>query len=391
MPKPPKNAAPPASPSQSFGISIAAALLLTNEQAGDEFAQRANVRKLCFQDQGKLIHSMNERGLAPGETVYGLLRARGVGESSIQNAKRAADVIGELVGPGLVTEQELDAVLTHAFAVNYKRCSGAKVPPETLASIIKAPNAAAEIECLAMNGKTLSAMEAEATAKAAADKAAKDAAAASAKADAEAAAKAASDAQAASAKAAADAAAAEKLAAENAAKEKELEAKDKAVDKKSAAAKLAAEKAAADAATAKEQAEKAAADKAAAEKIAADNAAKEQELAEKSAAAEKRLAELADAEKKAAATAAATPPPPAPVSNPAAAATKAAAKELQSGRDAKLPTSTEILDNLAAAMSACFNLPPDMLAAVPNLLMAAAEEIESHLKQSAPAEKSKAA
>ncbi|CAB4158414.1 hypothetical protein UFOVP736_79 [uncultured Caudovirales phage] len=370
------NAAPPA-PSQSFGLTIAAALALTNEEAADEFAHRANVRRLCFQDQGKLIHSMTSRGLAPGETVYSILRARGVNENSIQNAKRAADVIGELVGAELVTEAELDAVLTHRFAVDYMKCVKSKVPPESIAAIIKLPNAAAEIECLAANGKTLSQMEAETAAKVAAEKAAKEQAAAQEQADAEAAAAAAAEQAAAAEKAAKDKAAAEKQAAANAAKEKELAEKNAAVDKKSAAAKAAAEKAATDAAAAKESAEKAAADKAAAEKQALENAAKEKELAEKNAAAEKRLEELAAAEAKAAAA----PPPPAPVETPAAAATKAAAKELQSSREAKLPTPAEILQNLTNALAACFNLPAADLAMVPNMLAAASDDIKSHLTQ----------
>ena len=103
-----------------------------------------------------------------------------------------------------------------------------------------------------------------------------------------------------------------------------------------------------DAAALKAEAEKvkaaAAAEKAAAEKATAD--------------AEKRLAELAAAEK---------------------AAEKATEKSTASSKPKK-PTPDDILQNLAAALAACFNLPIDSLAGVPNMLLAAAEEIEAHLE-----------
>lgn len=379
------NAAPPAPTDKSFGITIAAALALTNDQAADEFAERANVRKLCFRDQGKLIYSMTTRGLAPGETVYSILRAKGVHENSIQNAKRAADVIADLVGAELVTEAELDAVITHAFCVNYKRCTAAKIPTDTLAAIIKAPNAGAEMECLAMNGKTLSEMETEAAAKADAAKAAEAAAAAEKQSAAEKAAADAAAAQAAAEKAAVDKAAAEKLAAENAAKEKELAAKSADADAKTSAAAKAAEQAAKDAAAAKEAAANAAEEKAAAEKLAAENAAKEKELAAKNAETEKRLQELKAAEEKAAAAAAAAPPP-APAPTKVEQANQQAAKDLMSSRAGKLPSPEEILQNLTAALTAVFSLPNEMLATVPDMLDAAKDEINQHLKT----EKSKA-
>ena len=129
--------------------------------------------------QAEQVQQAEQALVSPvGATDMANLRAKGVHENSIQNAKRAADVIADLVGAELVTEAELDAVITHAFCVNYKRCTAAKIPTDTLAAIIKAPNAGAEMECLAMNGKTLSEMETEAAAKADAAKAAEAAAAA---------------------------------------------------------------------------------------------------------------------------------------------------------------------------------------------------------------------
>jgi hypothetical protein len=348
-----RKKAEPSASSHGFGLTIAAALLLTPDQAADEFAERANVRRLCFQDQGKLIHSMNQTGLPSGETVYGILRARGVGESSIQNAKRAADVIAELVASELVSEAELDAVLTHRFAVDYKRCIAGKITAETIAEIVKQPNAAAEIECLAANGKTLSQMAADAeTKKAAAAQAIVDKQNADSTAAADAAAKAATakaDAEKAKAAAAAAKAEADKATAAATAEKAEAEkVKSAASTEKAEAAKATADatKSKDDAAALKAEAEKvkaaAAAEKAAAEKATAD--------------AEKRLAELAAAEK---------------------AAEKAAASSKP-----KKPTPDDILQNLAAALAACFNLPMDSLAGVPNMLLAAAEEIEAHLEAS---------
>jgi hypothetical protein len=348
-----RKKAEPSASSHGFGLTIAAALLLTPDQAADEFAERANVRRLCFQDQGKLIHSMNQTGLPSGETVYGILRARGVGESSIQNAKRAADVISELVASELVSEAELDAVLTHRFAVDYKRCIAGKITAETIAEIVKQPNAAAEIECLAANGKTLSQMAADAeTKKAAAAQAIVDKQNADSTAAADAAAKAATakaDAEKAKAAAAAAKAEADKATAAATAEKAEAEkVKSAATTEKAEAAKATADatKSKDDAAALKAEAEKvkaaAAAEKAAAEKATAD--------------AEKRLAELAAAEK---------------------AAEKAAASSKP-----KKPTPDDILQNLAAALAACFNLPMDSLAGVPNMLLAAAEEIEAHLEAS---------
>jgi hypothetical protein len=348
-----RKKAEPSASSHGFGLTIAAALLLTPDQAADEFAERANVRRLCFQDQGKLIHSMNQTGLPSGETVYGILRARGVGESSIQNAKRAADVIAELVASELVSEAELDAVLTHRFAVDYKRCIAGKITAETIAEIVKQPNAAAEIECLAANGKTLSQMAADAeTKKAAAAQAIVDKQNADSTAAADAAAKAATakaDAEKAKAAAATAKAEADKATAAATAEKAEAEkVKSAASTEKAEAAKATADatKSKDDAAALKAEAEKvkaaAAAEKAAAEKATAD--------------AEKRLAELAAAEK---------------------AAEKAAASSKP-----KKPTPDDILQNLAAALAACFNLPMDSLAGVPNMLLAAAEEIEAHLEAS---------
>jgi hypothetical protein len=348
-----RKKAEPSASSHGFGLTIAAALLLTPDQAADEFAERANVRRLCFQDQGKLIHSMNQTGLPSGETVYGILRARGVGESSIQNAKRAADVIAELVASELVSEAELDAVLTHRFAVDYKRCIAGKITAETIAEIVKQPNAAAEIECLAANGKTLSQMAADAeTKKAAAAQAIVDKQNADSTAAADAAAKAATakaDAEKAKAAAAAAKAEAEKATATATAEKAEAEkVKSAATTEKAEAAKATADatKSKDDAAALKAEAEKvkaaAAAEKAAAEKATAD--------------AEKRLAELAAAEKSAEKSTASSKP--------------------------KKPTPDDILQNLAAALAACFNLPMDSLAGVPNMLLAAAEEIEAHLEAS---------
>ena len=348
-----RKKAEPSASSHGFGLTIAAALLLTPDQAADEFAERANVRRLCFQDQGKLIHSMNQTGLPSGETVYGILRARGVGESSIQNAKRAADVIAELVASELVSEAELDAVLTHRFAVDYKRCIAGKITAETIAEIVKQPNAAAEIECLAANGKTLSQMAADAeTKKAAAAQAIVDKQNADSTAAADAAAKAATakaDAEKAKAAAATAKAEADKATAAATAEKAEAEkVKSAASTEKAEAAKATADatKSKDDAAALKAEAEKvkaaAAAEKAAAEKATAD--------------AEKRLAELAAAEK---------------------AAEKAAASSKP-----KKTTPDDILQNLAAALAACFNLPMDSLAGVPNMLLAAAEEIEAHLEAS---------
>jgi hypothetical protein len=362
-----RKKAEPSASSHGFGLTIAAALLLTPDQAADEFAERANVRRLCFQDQGKLIHSMNQTGLPSGETVYGILRARGVGESSIQNAKRAADVISELVASELVSEAELDAVLTHRFAVDYKRCIAGKITAETIAEIVKQPNAAAEIECLAANGKTLSQMAADAETKKAAaaqaivDKqnadstAAADAAAkaATAKADAEKAKAAAATAKAEAEKATA-AATAEKAEAE---KVKSAATTEKAEAEKVKAAasteKAEAAKATADATKSKDDA---AALKAEAEKVKAAAAAEKAAAEKATADAEKRLAELAAAE-------------------------KAAEKSTASSKPKK-PTPDDILQNLAAALAACFNLPMDSLAGVPNMLLAAAEEIEAHLEAS---------
>ena len=341
-------------PSPSFGISIAAALLLTPDECADEFAARANVRRLCFQDQGKLIYGMNEIGLPAGETVYSLLRKRGVNDSSIQNAKRAADVIAELVGTKLLTEQQLDAVLTHRFAVDYKRCISGKVTAEAIAEIVKLPNAAEEIECLAANGKTLAEMQADVKAKA-------DASAAKIVADATAATEAANAAAATAAKAETDKAdaktakAAAETAAANATTAKAAAAAEKVEAEKATATATTAK---ATAAAAKAEAEKATAAavtvKAEAEKATATATTAKAEAEKSNAAAEKRLAELATAEKKAVAA-------------------------LMSGRDGKLLSPTEIITRLTEAIAACFELPAKELKGVPNLLLTAAEEIESHL------------
>ncbi len=174
---------------------------MTPAKAADAVGERYQTKRRVFVEMGKLVDHLDHANLRNGQTVYGILKSRGVPESSVNNCRLVATFIDTFVRPGLVSETRMDEIITYRIANQCSRMIKGKtegsMPPEQLAEIINAGDKAAifdELECIGEHGMTLADKEkADAEAEAEAKRVA-EANAAAEKAEQEAAAKAAADA-----------------------------------------------------------------------------------------------------------------------------------------------------------------------------------------------------
>jgi hypothetical protein len=192
---------------------------LTVNATCDLYANRVKVASRVFIEQGKLVHHLRKDGkLKAGQSIYGLLQAKGASEGSIQSAVVVADLIDALILPGHLTEARFDECITFRVSrmgrqlFQGKAKSGLKLDGPALAALMQSGTTAAvgaELDCLCEHGVTIAEREsAQAAAIAQADADRKVAAALTEIQKAEAAAKVISDAEEAKEKADAAAAAA---------------------------------------------------------------------------------------------------------------------------------------------------------------------------------------
>jgi hypothetical protein len=155
---------------------------LTTAKAADAVGDRHHSSRRMFVEKGKLVFHLRENcTLRKPQTIYGILQARGVPESSVNNAVMVANFIGNFVKPELVSEARMDEIITHRISRQVHRITTGKTPcklePEALAGILNAGEKAAigeELDCLAEHGMTIADKEkADAEAKAEADRTAK--------------------------------------------------------------------------------------------------------------------------------------------------------------------------------------------------------------------------
>lgn len=93
-------------------ITLADASALTPSKIGDAFIQRVKVRTRAFIEQGKLVYALQQKNLRSGQSVQGILLAKGAPRGSIGNARKAAAVIENLVVTDLLAESDFDAKIT---------------------------------------------------------------------------------------------------------------------------------------------------------------------------------------------------------------------------------------------------------------------------------------
>jgi hypothetical protein len=153
---------------KSTGLMLADVASLTAAATADQIAAQSKVINRAFVDRGKLIYHLDSIKLRAGQTVYGMLKSRGVSEGSIHSARTVANLISALVVPGHVPEEKFDAVITFRTArigdLILKGKSKVKLAPEALATILLSGNTAAvgaELDCLHDHGMTIAEREAK--------------------------------------------------------------------------------------------------------------------------------------------------------------------------------------------------------------------------------------
>jgi len=148
------------------GLMLADVAGLTAAQTADQIAAQSKVINRAFVDRGKLIYHLDNIKLRAGQTVYGMLKSRGVSEGSIHSARTVANLITALVVPGLVPEEKFDSTMTFRTArlgdLLLKGKGKAKVDATQLATILLSGDTAtvgSELECLHEHGMTIAERE----------------------------------------------------------------------------------------------------------------------------------------------------------------------------------------------------------------------------------------
>lgn len=148
------------------GLTLADVESLTAAATADLFAAKMQVMRRAFVENGKLIYHLDSIKLRAGQTVYGLLKSRGVSEGSIHSARTVANLIAGLVVAGHVTEARFDEVVTFRTArlgdLLLKGKGRITLKPEQLAAILQNGDSSAvgsELECLHEHGLTIAERE----------------------------------------------------------------------------------------------------------------------------------------------------------------------------------------------------------------------------------------
>ena len=138
---------------------------LTATQAADQVGEKYKARTRIFVEMGKLVYHLEHRAkLTRGQTIYGILQARGVPEGSVHNARMAATFIKTFVETGLLTESRADEIITHRTVNRISQIVSGKtacaLSAAELAALMKDADKAAigdELDCLAEHGLTIAA------------------------------------------------------------------------------------------------------------------------------------------------------------------------------------------------------------------------------------------
>lgn len=147
-------------------LSLAEAEKLSVADTVSQFAGRVQSRRRMFVEQGKLVYHLDNVKLPRGQSIYSILKAGGIPEGSVQQARMTADCIAELVIPGHLTEARFDELITYRIARQARRLFQGKaavtMTTAEVAAILATGNPAAigeELDCLCEHGMTISARE----------------------------------------------------------------------------------------------------------------------------------------------------------------------------------------------------------------------------------------
>jgi hypothetical protein len=163
----PRAAKPKTAPVAAAPIlSLAEASSLTVSTVSRMFAIEYQGRRRSFVIQGKLVYQLENSKLPKGQSIYSLLKAEGVPEGSVHQAKMTADMLGALVVPGHLSESRFDEVITFNVARQARKLwqgkGKIKMDALALANLMAEGTSAqigAELECLVEHGQTLAQRE----------------------------------------------------------------------------------------------------------------------------------------------------------------------------------------------------------------------------------------
>lgn len=153
----------PAKKTQSAPISLEEISGMTTAQTANAIGERYQTRRRTFVEMGKLIYHLESAcKLKKGQTVYGLLKGKGVPESSVNNCRLVARFIETFVRPELVSETRMDEIITFRIAnVTHRIVSGktdGHMSAEQLAGLLAEGEKSAigdELDCIAEHGMTI--------------------------------------------------------------------------------------------------------------------------------------------------------------------------------------------------------------------------------------------
>ena len=143
-------------------IQLADIAGFTVAQAASGFADRHVASTRIFVEMGKFANHIENQKLKPGQTLYGILKAKGVPEGTVNNARQASKFIDKFVHTGLVSEKRFDEIITFRIANQAVRLTDSEKnkcaiteTPERLAELLNTGKKAAigdELDSLAEHG-----------------------------------------------------------------------------------------------------------------------------------------------------------------------------------------------------------------------------------------------
>jgi hypothetical protein len=143
-------------------IQLADIAGFTVAQAASGFADRHVASTRIFVEMGKFANHIENQKLKPGQTLYGILKAKGVPEGTVNNARQASKFIQKFVHTGLVSEKRFDEIITFRIANQAVRLTDSEKnkcaiteTPERLAELLNTGKKAAigdELDSLAEHG-----------------------------------------------------------------------------------------------------------------------------------------------------------------------------------------------------------------------------------------------
>lgn len=146
-------------------LSIAEASQMTPARISTAFHERYVLRSKAFLEQGKLVYALQQKTLKKGQSIQGIITAKGTPSGSVGNARKAAAIIEALVVSELVPEKLFDKLATFRLVrfankvLGYDKDTEAVLTPEQLAEIVNQPKVksgdiADTLECWNEHGKS---------------------------------------------------------------------------------------------------------------------------------------------------------------------------------------------------------------------------------------------